>query len=91
MELMHNCWTCFNHIKIGDTVQLCRAPENKYDKCAVEVYWKGNMLGYIAKIANMSISQMFDDGVKLEAEISQLNPEMVPRYCANLTVFISNA
>jgi len=32
----------FNHIKIGDRVQLLRAPENKYDKRAVELYWKGN-------------------------------------------------
>ncbi len=87
---MHNCWMCFNHIKIGDTVQLRCTPENKYDKCAVEVYWKGNMMGHIPGMANMSISQMLDDGVKLEAEISQLNPEMMPRYCVDLLVFLKN-
>ncbi len=81
----------YNHIKIGDIVQLRRAPQNKYDKRAVEVYWKGNMLGYIPGIANMSISQMLDDGVNLEGKISQLKPEKVPCYCVGLTVCISNS
>ncbi len=80
----------FNHIKIGDTVQLCRASENKYDKRAVEVYWKGNMLGYIPRMANMSISQMLDDGVGLEGEISLLIPEKRPCYCVELVVFVAS-
>jgi len=79
----------YSHIKINDIVQLRRAPQNKYDKRAVEVYWKGNMLGHIPQMANMSMSQMLDDGVNLEGKISQLIPEKVPCYCVHLIVCIS--
>ncbi len=63
----------FNHIKIGDTVQLRRAPENKYDKRAVEVYWKGNMLGHIPGNGNMGISQMMDRDECLSSRITRLS------------------
>lgn len=62
----------FNHIKIGDTVQLRRAPKNKYDKRAVEVYWKGNMLGHIPRVANMGVSQMMDRNEYLHSRITRL-------------------
>ena len=81
----------FNHIKIGDTVQLRCAPNNKYDKRAVEVYWKGNMLGRIPAVANMGISQMLDEGVRLEGEVSLLVPEKIPCYCVELMVCVTNS
>jgi len=68
----------FNHIKIGDTVQLRRAPKNKYDQRAVEVYWKGNMPGHIPRIANMGISQMMDRGVHLDSKITRLSYTVDP-------------
>ncbi len=63
----------FNHIKIGDTVQLRRVPDNKYDKRAIEVYWKGNMLGHIPGTGNMGISQMIDRGEYLSSRITRLS------------------
>jgi len=52
-----------------------RIPDKQYDKRIVEVYWKGNMLGYIPRMANISSLQILDDGGKLDVSISQLIPE----------------
>ena len=81
----------FPQLNIGDPLQLRRAPENKYDQRAVEVYWQGNMLGHIPRVANMSVSQILDKGGVLDAEISQLLPENLPRYCVSLTVYLKTA
>jgi hypothetical protein len=80
----------FNHMKINDTVRLHRAPENQYDKRAVEVYWQGNMLGHIPKAANMNLSQMLDNGITLDAKVCWLMAEKMPFYCVGLAVTINN-
>jgi hypothetical protein len=80
----------FNQLNIGDPLQLRRAPENKYDKRAVEVYWNNNMPGHIPKVANMSITQILDNSGKLNAEITQLRLQQKPWYCVSLTVYINN-
>jgi len=80
----------FTQLKIGDQLQLRRAPENKYDKRAVEVYWNNKMLGHIPRVANMSVSQILDNDGKLNAEIARLRPEQSPWYCVDLAVYMDN-
>jgi hypothetical protein len=80
----------FNHIKINDTVRLHRVPENQYDKRAVEVYWQGNMLGHIPKAENMSLYQMLDNGIPLDAKVSRLMAEKIPYYCVGLVVYLGS-
>jgi len=76
----------FPQLNPGDLLQLRRAAENKYDKRAVEVYWQGNMLGHIPKIANMSVSQMMDRNMQLSAHITTLTPAYSPWQCITLIV-----
>ena len=77
----------FNRIKIGDTVQLRRAPENKYDKRAVEVYWNGNMLGHIPRMANRGISQMMDGGEKIRGSVTRLTQSDDPWRRVEIALF----
>ena len=54
----------------GDRLDLRRAPGNEYDERAVEVRWKGRMLGHIPRRDNASVSQMLDRGESLHAVIA---------------------
>lgn len=60
-------------LRCGDTVTLKRAPQNPYDKRAVEVYWGKAMLGHIPRSGNMAVSQMMDRGESVSAAISKLS------------------
>ena len=80
----------FPQLNIGDPLQLNRDPANKYDKRAVEVYWRTKTpeykLGYIPRIANMSISQMLDSNEPLTASIVSLTRSDNPWQSLSLVV-----
>lgn len=77
----------YSEFKLGDTLTLKRAPQNAFDKHAVEVYWRSHMIGHIPSIQNTAISQMMDRGEQLTANISQLNQSDVPWQKLQLAVF----
>jgi len=68
----------YPELRVGDDVTLKRAPQNKYDKRAVEVRWKGQMLGHIPRIANTTISQMLDRNEPISTHISTLTTAYDP-------------
>ena len=69
----HDGEQLYSEFKLGDALTLKRAPQNPFDKHAVEVHWRGVMIGHIPSMQNTAISQMMDRGEKLTACISQLN------------------
>lgn len=59
-------------LAIGQSLQLVREADNRYDGRAVRVEWQGHKLGYIPRLDNVAVSQLLDRGEKLEAMIAEL-------------------
>ena len=60
-------------LKINDELQLEREADNKYDKFAIKVMKSEKFLGYIAAYENITLAMLMDQGVKLEASVSNVN------------------
>jgi hypothetical protein len=65
-------------LAVGQTLQLVRETNNKYDDRAVRVEWQGRKLGYIPRLDNAAVSQLMDRGEGLDAEIACLNESRNP-------------
>ncbi len=65
-------------LRVGQTVQLVREPENPYDKQAVRVDWRQRKLGYLPARQNHAIAQLLDRKVQLSARISRLQQAQSP-------------
>lgn len=63
---------CEQIIKEGDTLELRREPDNIYDSFAIEIFYKGFKMGYIAAYENIVLANMLDAGVKLSAFVSKI-------------------
>lgn len=83
----HNGAKLYSEFKLGDTLILKRAPQNPFDKHAVEVHWRSHMIGHIPSIQNTAISQMMDRGEQLTANISQLKQTDIPWQKLELAVY----
>lgn len=62
----------WRRLSVGEPLHMVREPENPHDKRAVEVYWRGEKLGYVPRADNAVIAQLMDRSVPLEAGISRL-------------------
>ncbi|MDR2625886.1 MAG: HIRAN domain-containing protein [Zoogloeaceae bacterium] len=62
-------------MRVGDALTLVREPENPYDAKAIRVEWRGSQLGYVPRRENRAVAAALDQGKKLHARISRLNPE----------------
>jgi len=62
----------FNNLKVNQTLNLVREPENEYDKFAISVYYKSHKLGYIAAYENIVLANMLDINVTLNTVISHV-------------------
>lgn len=65
-------------LRVGRKLSLVREPDNKYDRDAVAVYFRGHQLGYVPQLENRAIAQMLDRGERLEARIVELNEREHP-------------
>jgi hypothetical protein len=63
-------------LKINDELQLEREAGNKFDRFAIKVLKEGKFLGYIAAYENIVMAMLMDQGVKLEASVSNVNKEI---------------
>ncbi len=57
---------------INDVLQLERETDNKYDRFAIKVMRNGKFLGYIAAYENITLAMLMDQGVHLEASVSNV-------------------
>lgn len=65
-------------MKIGDPLQLIREPENRYDRRAIRVEWRGRKLGYVPRAENRTVSAAMDSGERISARISKLRDDPNP-------------
>lgn len=74
----HQGETLWPQLTIGQTLQLVREPDNRFDDRAVRVEWQGRKLGYIPRLDNAAVSQLLDRGERLGAAIAWLNESRNP-------------
>ena len=68
----------WGEMRLGDRLTLVREPENRYDKRAVRIEWKGHKLGYVPRKNNHLVAESLDMGEALEARISKLRDDPDP-------------
>jgi hypothetical protein len=68
----------WGEMKVGDTLQLVREPDNSYDPNAVRVEWQGHKLGYVPRADNEALTRFMDRGSKAEARITRLKKSRNP-------------
>ena len=67
-----------HRIQLDDRLTLSREPDNRHDRNAVRVDWKGHKLGYIPRTENRAIARALDAGEQLEARVSRLRSDANP-------------
>lgn len=59
-------------MRVGDTLNLIREPDNVHDSRAIRVEWQGQHIGYVPRRENTDIARLMDHGVPVFARISRL-------------------
>ena len=60
-------------MKVGDRLELIREPDNRHDRNAIRVEWRGHKLGYVPRAENRALAAAMDQGDRLVARIERLN------------------
>jgi len=80
--------TFWSEIKVGDALALIREPDNKHDRNAIRVEWKGHQLGYVPRAQNHAVAAAMDAGDRLTARVSSLSDNKNPWQRLALEVFV---
>ena len=65
-------------IQVGDRLTLVREADNRHDRYAIRVEWRGHKLGYVPRAENRAAAQALDVGEKLEARVTRLRDDPDP-------------
>jgi hypothetical protein len=75
-------------LKVGDSLQLVREPDNPYDPRAIRVEWQGHKLGYVPRVENEAVARQLDLGNRLEARITKLTRHRDPWKRIEFEIFL---
>lgn len=75
-------------MKIGDPLDLIREPDNRHDRYAIRVEWRGQKLGYVPRAENQALAAALDAGDKLLARIAHLRADANPWQRLEFEVFM---
>lgn len=78
----------WNMMRIGDTLQLAREPQNPHDANAVRVLWRNEMLGYIPRRENSDVARQMDRGAPVKARIVRLKEARNPWQRIEFEVYV---
>jgi hypothetical protein len=78
----------WSEIKVGDPLSLIREPENRHDRNAIRVEWRGHQLGYVPRAENRAVAAAMDAGDKLTARVSSLSDNKNPWQRMAFEVFV---
>ena len=78
----------WNEIRPGDRLTLTREPNNRHDRNAIRVDWKGQQLGYVPRTENRAVAHAMDAGEKLEARVSKLRDSPDPWQRVEFEVYL---
>ena len=76
-------------IRLHDRLTLAREPNNRHDRNAVRVDWRGHPLGYIPRSENRAVARALDAGERLEARITLLRDDPNPWRRLEFAVYLS--
>jgi len=68
----HEAAALWHLLRIGDSLDLVREPDNAWDPRAIRVEWRGRKLGYVPRRDNDALAWGIDRGETLHARISRL-------------------
>lgn len=60
---------CLSRIKPVDKLELKRESANRHDGKAIEVFWMGPKLGYVPRSHNAALSQLLDQGERIDVVV----------------------
>ncbi|MCG2576334.1 HIRAN domain-containing protein [Dechloromonas sp. XY25] len=78
----------WQEIKAGDTLTLVREADNRHDRNAIRVEWRGRKLGYLPRAENRAIAAAMDAGERLSARVSSINDNKNPWQRVAFEVFV---
>ena len=78
----------WRQLQVGDALTLVREPDNRHDRHAIRVEWRGHKLGYVPRSENRSVAAAMDQGERLIARIARLTEHPNPWHRVEFEVFI---
>ncbi len=78
----------WREMQVGDRLELIREPDNRYDRQAIRVEWRGHKLGYVPRAENRAVAAAMDQGDKLVARIAKLTEHANPWRRVEFEVFV---
>jgi hypothetical protein len=84
----HAAAEVWHELRVGDSLELRREPDNPHDANAVSVCWRGRKLGYLPRRENAAAAWGLDRGHALRARISRLAPHPNPARRIEVEVYV---
>ncbi len=92
----HHAPALFRQLQPGDALDLKREPDNPHDRHAVQVLWRGQLLGYVPRSNNQALAWAMDQGstpgspmpLQFSARISALHDRARPHGRIEFDVFL---
>lgn len=78
----------WDEMKLNDSLQLVREPDNRHDANAIRVEWKGHKLGYVPRRENEAVAREMDRGTRLEARVSKLQRHRSPWQRLKMDIYV---
>lgn len=78
----------WQQLQVGDGLTLVREADNRHDRHAIRVEWRGHKLGYVPRAENRAVAAAMDQGERLVARIARLSEHPNPWRRVEFEVFI---
>jgi hypothetical protein len=78
----------WEHMKVGDALDLVREPQNPHDANAVRLEWRGHMLGYVPRHENADLARQMDHGARVHARITELTRHANGRHRISYEIYV---
>ncbi|MCP5269498.1 MAG: HIRAN domain-containing protein [Zoogloeaceae bacterium] len=75
-------------IRVGDRLTLIREPENRHDRHAIRVEWRGQKLGYVPRAENRALAAAMDREERASARVSRLRDDRNPWQRVEFEVYL---
>jgi len=80
--------TLVGDMRAGDLLTLVREADNRHDRKAVRVEWRGHKIGYVPRAENRALAAAMDAGERVSARISKLRDDPDPWRRVEFEVFL---